>query len=160
LIVAENRQYLGTMPQEYNRSKPDRSRANRQKQKNRRKVRAFVQVIAAFAVALLIISRFAVISEYNYGIRNLKRELQELQKTNERLSLQLAQAQDINWIEEYATTHLGMIYPDNRDIVYIAVEDIQDEDSHFQITEEKPEGRLVTDGWIAALIGKFNTIFH
>lgn len=148
------------MPQEHNVEKPDRLKAERRKQKNKRKARAFVQVITAFAVALLIISRFAVISEYNYNIRNLKGELQELQKTNERLSLQLAQAQDINWIEEYATKTLGMTYPDNRDIIYVAVENIQDDDSYPQIAEEKTEGKFAADGWIAALVGKVNTIFH
>jgi cell division protein FtsB len=149
------------MPRERHIERPDRTGIQKRKEKVKKKLKAVIRVAIAFAFALLLISRFAVISEYNYNIRQLEKELEELQKTNERLSLQLAQAQDINWIEEYATNKLGMVYPDNRDIVFVAVEESQhDEEATIETAEKKSEGKYSTDGWVAVLIGKFNSIFR
>jgi hypothetical protein len=106
------------------------------------------------AVGILVISRFVIISEYNYNIRNLERELEELRKENERLELQHAQVMDINELEDYALHQLGMVYPDNRDIIYVAVQGTAEQVLVAEADENKsPEG-MAAGGWFAAAAGK------
>ena len=86
MIVANEKQYYQVVPD--GQQKPGKSprKSARNKAANIRKRKALTRVCVALAVGILVISRFAVISEYNYNIRMLERELEELQKANERLN--------------------------------------------------------------------------
>jgi cell division protein FtsL len=160
LIVAKERQYYQTIPDIQQQPNIGAKKTARRNNVSLRKRKALVRVFFVLAVGILVISPFAVISECNYNIRMLERELQELQMANERLQLQHAQAMDINYLEDYALHQLGMVYPDNRDIVYVAVKDTGNE---ILAAEQQDEGRAADsgwDGWFAVLVGKASSMFN
>lgn len=159
MIVAEKRQYQQVYTQRQYTEKDDSLQAQKWRKRARSRARAVIRVAIAFAVAVLLISRFAIISEYNFAIGRLEKELQELKKVNERLGLMEAQAQDIDYIEEYAIKHLGMVYPDNRDIIFVAVEDVPSVDTEGQDVMAHEDETYANKGWVAAAVGRFNSIF-
>lgn len=157
MIVAERRQYYD-VPVKKQPSKMENRHIK--KTKKRKKARALLWVCLALSIAMLIISRFAVISEYTHSIRSLETELEELAKANGRLELQIAQAQDINSIEQYAQSQLGMYYPESRDIVYVAVERNVGDSLVAETENEETEGGYSARGWLAVLVGRISNIFN
>lgn len=153
MIVAERKEYYNFPRKEVYRDKKNLIKDKTKKARARERVKVIGKAGLAFLIAFTIILRFSVISEYSFRINRLSRELGQLQKINERLHLQLAAVQDIGQIEEYAREKLGMVYPDNSDIIYVAVNGVPEE------TEiEKPvKDGLGIRGWIAALIGSIDT---
>jgi len=150
LIIAESK-----AAQEYYQPKKKNAVIKGQKSRNRGKLRAILKLGIVLIIGVIIISRFAIISEYSYRINRLESEFGELRKVNERLHLQLAQAQDITLVEEYARDRLGMVYPENTDIVYVAVDRIDEEVAAVQQINEEKYG---IKGWVAVLAGKMCAI--
>lgn len=159
MIVAEKRQYYGTLNEEQYNQNTRPGRPVRQKNQYAKKRRALARVCAVSALAIMVISGFAAISECNYDIRAMEMELEELKKANERLQLQHAQAMDINWIEEHAINQLDMVYPDNKDIVYVAVQGRSDGTSLAAAEDENSQSVFAADGWFTVLAGKVNKVF-
>jgi cell division protein FtsB len=158
LIVARKMQYYQSIPEKQQKPNIGYGKQARRRTVNIRKRKALTRVCVAMAVGLLVISRFVIISEYNYNIRNLERELEELRKENERLELQHARVMDINELEDYALHQLGMVYPDNRDIIYVAVQGAEEQALIAEMDEnEGPEG-MAARGWFAAAAGKVFSI--
>ncbi len=158
MIVARKMQYYQSIPEKQQKPNIGYGKQARRRTVNIRKRKALTRVCVAMAVGLLVISRFVIISEYNYNIRNMERELEELRKENERLELQHARVMDINVLEDYALHQLGMVYPDNRDIIYVAVQDTEEQVLIAETDENKsPEG-MAAGGWFAAAAGKVFSI--
>lgn len=160
MVVASQRQYSQTAPEEWQKPNTGPKEITRKKGIIKRKRKALTRVCIALAIGILVISRFAVISEHNYNIRNMEKELEALQKVNERLQLQHARIMDINWLEDHALHQLGMVYPENRDIVYVAVEKNDD----IPLFADKPEDAKkagFSDGrWFAFLTSIANKVFN
>ena len=151
-------QYYQAVPERQQKPNTGYKKPSQRRTVNIRKRKALTRVCVAMAVGLLVISRFVIISEYNYNIRNLERELEELRKENERLELQHARVMDINVLEDYALHQLGMVYPDNRDIIYVAVQGTAEQVLIAETDENKsPEG-MAASGWFAAAAGKVFSI--
>ena len=89
----------------------------------------------------------------------LEKELGELRKVNERLQLQHAEVMDINWLEDHALHQLGMIYPESRDIVYVAVESTGEGPLLAETEDTKIKSGLSGDGWFALLAGMVGRVF-
>ncbi len=154
MIVARKMQYYQSIPEKQQKPNIGYGKQARRRTVNIRKRKALTRVCVAMAVGLLVISRFVIISEYNYNIRNMERELEELRKENERLELQHVQVMDINELADYALHQLGMVYPDNRDIIYVAVQGTAEQVLIAETDENKsPEG-MAAGGWFAAAAGK------
>jgi cell division protein FtsB len=158
LLVAKKMQYYQAVPEKQQKPNIGYGKTDRRKTVNIRKRKALTRVCVAMAVGILVISRFAIISEYNYNIRNLERELEELRRENERLELQHAQAMDINGLEDYALHQLGMVYPDNRDIIYVAVQGTEEQALIAAADENEGREGFAAGGWFAAAAGKVLSI--
>jgi cell division protein FtsB len=158
LIVARKMQYYHAVPERQQKPNTGYKKPSQRRTVNIRKRKALTRVCVAMAVGILVISRFVIISEYNYNIRNLERELEELRKENERLELQHAQVMDINALEDYALHQLGMVYPDNRDIIYVAVQDTEEQVLIAETDENKTREGMAAGGWFAAAAGKVFSI--
>lgn len=160
MVVAKQKQYYQNMPDRRQNKDSGLKRAARDKGGIMSKRRAVVRVILAFAIGILTISRFAIISEYNYNIRNMEKELGELFRVNERLQIQHARVMDINWIEDHALHRLGMIYPESRDIVYVAVEKEGGMPLIADIPEEEKRNAFYDGDLFAFLISVTSRIFQ
>ncbi|MGI6703056.1 MAG: hypothetical protein ACOX42_03350 [Clostridia bacterium] len=159
MIVARQQQYYQTIPEIQQKPNTGPKKPIRRKNVKVIKRKALTRVCVALAVGILVISRFVVISEYNYSIRMLEKELGELRKVNERLQLQHAEVMDINWLEDHALHQLGMIYPESRDIVYVAVESTGEGPLLAETEDTKIKSGLSGDGWFALLAGMVGRVF-
>ena len=78
--------------------------------------------VSAFAVALTIVCRYAMINNMNMENIRLKKELDDINNTNAQLKLAAERKVNLSEIEEYAKNNLGFQKPQNYQIEYINVD--------------------------------------
>ncbi len=61
------------------------------------------------AVLMFVVYSHSVVNEISYDINGLETEIANYKLENERLSIELEQKNDLKYIEEVATTKLGMV---------------------------------------------------
>ncbi len=76
-----------------------------------------------FATSLFILYRYAKITEANLEITRLEKEVEELQKIKLNLEGELESLKSTTTISEVAKNNLGMIFPEDGQVVYISVND-------------------------------------
>ena len=97
--------------------------------KKKKKVRAINKrmyitiAIIIFASNLLILYRYAKITEANMEISRLENQIIELEQTKQDLEGKLEGVKSTTMISEEAKNSLGMIYPQDGQVVYVAVDD-------------------------------------
>ncbi len=84
-------------------------------------VKPFLMICFGFAVAALLITRYANIASANSNIIALEKELKEERRITETLNVKLAQSGDLAAIQETAKNRLGMNYPAADQTVYLDV---------------------------------------
>ena len=91
--------------------------------KNRRKALVYCAIVVLlFAVASLVVSGYAAISEVNLDNLTLQAQADELALEIEKKSVELASNTDLVSIQSVAKEKLNMDFPDNSQIKYIQVE--------------------------------------
>lgn len=85
------------------------------------KVKTVFMTLLVFAMGLMIISRYALITETNYKIEGMKETYNTLKNENSVLKVQLERETDLSQIKELAETKLGMRKPVREQIVYVKV---------------------------------------
>ncbi len=158
MIVARQKQYYQSVPGEEQKPEIRKRKPTREKRVVIRRRRALTRVCVILAIGILVISRFAVISEHTFRIRNMERELEELYRVNERLQLRHAQAMDVGRLEDYALHRLGMYYPDNREIVYVAVEGKEKTPLYAEEAREAQKAGVFDNRWFAFLTSRVSRI--
>lgn len=83
----------------------------------------FSIAIISFITCLFILSGYAKITEARLEITKLEKEVVELNKIKANLEGDLESYKSTTKISEEAVNSLGMIYPEEGQIVYVAVED-------------------------------------
>lgn len=114
MVVAQQKVY------EY-QEMPDIQHRPRTRAKKRNRIKPLLMVAFMFLVFSALIARYVNISEANYELAAMKKELAQLQKTNDELKLQLTLANNIDNIERIASTKLHMHYPDPSQTVYVHI---------------------------------------
>ncbi|OPL07990.1 MAG: hypothetical protein AVO33_02640 [delta proteobacterium ML8_F1] len=76
-------------------------------------------ILVIFGAMAMLLYRYAEINEIKYSNFELKKEIQSLNVAVEELKYQLDSASNLKTIEHYATTQLGMQYPQPHQVVYI-----------------------------------------
>lgn len=93
-----------------------------------------------FISSLFVLSRYANITQERYEITKLQGHLNELQLEKTELEANLESLKSTTAISEKAQMNLGMVYPDEDQVVYIAVnennENTQDDTSLAQRIKE------------------------
>lgn len=102
---------------------PEQQPKQQLKTKKRRKNRAkpIAVIIMLFLVFSALVAGHVHIINANNELLSMKKELSELQKTNEELKTELTMAENIQNIESTAIAELGMHYPDPSQNVYISI---------------------------------------
>jgi len=85
------------------------------------KLRAVCFVLVIFASCLVLMYRFALITELNYNINKLEKEYNLIRNENSRLKLAIEKDMDLNKVKKIAEERLGMQKPDKYQMVYINV---------------------------------------
>ena len=78
--------------------------------------------VTAFAFALTIVCRYAMINNMNMENIKLKKELENINNANAQLQLAAEKQVNLSEIEEYAKVNLGFQKPQNYQIEYINVD--------------------------------------
>ena len=97
------------------------------KQKNRRKSMQKLSVMSilmvALAISMVVLFKYASITSVRQEITKIEREKLDLEKTKMNLIADLEGIKTSSKISEDAMFKLGMIYPEEGQIIYISVED-------------------------------------
>ena len=91
--------------------------------KNNRKVKlkSVLVIITMLAAALVVMFRYAIITEISYEINQKEAKYYNLRNENAMLKVQIETETNLTDIKEIAETRLGMQTPDKSQIVYIKV---------------------------------------
>lgn len=85
------------------------------------KFRLIMSLIVVFAAGLIVMYRFAVITQLNYNIARSERAYNDLVGENSRLRVEIENNTDLAKIKEVAEQKLGMSEPDKSQMVTIRV---------------------------------------
>ncbi len=94
--------------------------------------------IILFITSLFILIRYAKITEARLEITRLENQVAELKKEKLDLEANLEALKSTTMISEIATNNLGMVYPDEGQIVYISV----DKNSEMDFVENNMTEKL------------------
>ncbi len=91
--------------------------------KNNRKVKLklVLSILAVLIAGLMVVYRFAAITQLSYKINQSEKTYNELRNENSILKVQIETKTDLAEIKETAEIRLGMQVPDKSQIVYIKV---------------------------------------
>ncbi|MDX9918134.1 MAG: septum formation initiator family protein [Gudongella sp.] len=93
--------------------------------------------VAVFITSLFILNGYAKITSVRQEITNLEKEVDQLSKIRQELEGNLESLKNTAVVAEQAKAYLGMVYPEEGQITYIAVNASTYEDTyHFSIAEK------------------------
>ena len=122
------------------------------KARKRKRFKAMMSIFAVFAVAFVIVFRYAYIAEMNDSLNEIKNNYQEINRENNMMQIEIDKNINLTKVEEIATTKLGMQKPQKHQIVYVNVvgddKVIAKSADKKQATAEQP----VNNGFFAAII--------
>ena len=104
-------------------------------------------ITVGFLVLLVISYRYAIINSSFAEKEALKSKLEEMQKLNQQLKVNIEQGMNINNIEQEAKERLGMQKLDNNQKVYINLDKSDYVESSIDATEEEK-----VDSWWSKLL--------
>lgn len=113
MVVAQREFYEEQMPQRQIKPQP--------KAKKRNRLKPILVVMLMFIIFSALVSRHVQIVNANYELLNMKKELTQLQKANDDLTLRLTMANNIDNVEKVASTKLHMHYPESSQTVYLHI---------------------------------------
>lgn len=97
-------------------------KAKKQYKNNRSaKLKLILSILAVFAVGLLIVYRFALITQMSYNINKSEKIYNSIRNENSLIRIQVEKNTDLTGIKETAETRLDMHKPDKSQIVYVRV---------------------------------------
>ncbi|SDK40285.1 cell division protein FtsL [Natronincola ferrireducens] len=123
-MVVAKRKYDYLEPQEQQQQKP----IQRQKpKKNYRfeKIMMGFGIITVLSISLVLLIRFATITEAKHRIHHLHNQLEQLETQKEHLRVEVERVSKSRWIEREAKDRLNMQYPLPEQIIYISVDPIE-----------------------------------
>lgn len=112
--------------------------------------KVFSRVAFIFAMCCVLLYRNAVILESNDKITKLKSELAAAESSKQAVQAKIDKGLELGKLENYAKTNLGMVYPDNSQILYIDMQlgngaqtDAQEEQKKSELALKGTPGALV-----------------
>lgn len=91
------------------------------KARKRKRFKTVMCILGCFAIAFLIVMRYAYIAEKNDSLNEMMTSYQEISSENNMLQIEIDQNINLTKVEEIATTKLGMQKPQKHQIVYVNV---------------------------------------
>jgi cell division protein FtsL len=85
------------------------------------KRKAVLIVAVIFAACIVIMYRYALITEMNYNISNMEKTYNELRNENSRLKISIEKDMDLERVRKIAAEKLEMQEPDRYQVVHIYV---------------------------------------
>lgn len=117
MVVAE-REYTRPLHQE-RRHTPYRRKNQHRKNRKLKKGHYIVLLILIGITIIFILSRFSIITEKQYRVEKLRKEIETIEIENERLRVEIANLNSISRIEKIAQSKLNMKKPNSYQIIYL-----------------------------------------
>lgn len=117
MVVAE-REYTRPLHQE-RRHTPYRKRSQQRKTRKLKKGHYILLLVFIGITILFILSRFATITEKQYKVEKLRKEIETMEAENERLRVEIANLKSMSRIEKIAQSKLNMKKPNSYQIIYL-----------------------------------------
>jgi len=95
----------------------------RRKNNSLLKVKFFGLALLTLFICLGVLFGYAQITQVKMEVSKLDKEIVELKKHKVDISLELERIKDSGWIEKEAEDRLGMIYPEDEQVIYLSVLD-------------------------------------
>ena len=120
------------------------------------KVRIILSIFLVFAMFIVVMLRYAQISQLNYESNIMKSEYTKLQNENQLLLIDIQNAMDLKNIRQIAETKLDMHKPDKSQIVYVSV---PKKDVTITANKEQPKLTVLFNG-IHKSVSKFLNMLY
>lgn len=142
MLVAQRQEYQElyyppVVEQEVSRPKPRSKSVPQTKAKPRKKFLHLAMIAIGFGICAFTIARYAMIAQNQQEILELEKALEQQQSIQEYMKLELAARGDLKRIEEYAKNELEMDYPEDEQILFVELPDI--DSGHMADTSIHPE---------------------
>ena len=108
-------------PEVKREEKPQIKKQRRPKNNLKLKVKMMSIIVIVGVFSFLTLLRFASIVNLQSEIRNVKKEIVEIQKENENIRVQIAKQNNLKKIEELAVSQYKMVEPKLDSILYVDV---------------------------------------
>ncbi|MBC7765082.1 MAG: hypothetical protein H7Y41_01260 [Hyphomonadaceae bacterium] len=112
------------------------NRVGKIKAAKRQRMMKICSLLFFFAIAFVVVFRFAAIGEMNSKIAHQKKEIASLERGIQQARVQMEYAVDLKKVEEYAKNTLGMQRPEKYQIVRMNLS----QGDHAQVMAKKNDG--------------------
>lgn len=107
------------------------------------KIKVFFYATIILAVCIVVLLRYAYISQLKYDLGTDMNTVEELSQERQRLMLDLEQIKDSGRIEEIAKKELGLQYPTEQQVIYVRVGDVMIEEKNGQLNQPNDKAVLI-----------------
>lgn len=83
------------------------------------KTSTVLSILFIFSLSMILVYRFNIISEKNFQVQTLQKQLDKIQANETKSQIAVEQSTDLNSIEAYAKQKLGMQKPGKNQIIYV-----------------------------------------
>ncbi|AKL95632.1 cell division protein FtsL [Clostridium aceticum] len=81
-----------------------------------------IGVITVLSLSLMLLTRFAAVTEVRHRVNHLNKQLEQLETQKEHLRIEVERVSKSRWIEKEAIERLSMQYPLPEQVLYIHVD--------------------------------------
>lgn len=103
--------------------------------KNKAKLKLMLSVSVVFLMAFITVGRYTAILTLSSDIRDQKQEVQNIQKDNQNVKVELAKLNNTKDIEQEAINKHKMTYPTKENTIFISVAPLKSESPKDKQTE-------------------------
>lgn len=114
------------------------------------KLKGVLAILVIFAASLLLMYRYALITELNYKVSDLENTYNKIKNENSILRVQIENEMSLSKVKEIAEVRLGMQSPDRYQKIYIRVP----KSDITRVAEKYKEEEKGNDNLIASLMNK------
>ncbi|AGB19400.1 septum formation initiator family protein [Thermoanaerobacterium thermosaccharolyticum] len=113
-MVLEKRNYDYDLKPYYEENKSKKPRKNK-------KLKNLMLIVFVGFLSFTVLFRYALIYQKSVALSNMEAKVSEIEKLNQQLEVKIASMTDLQRIENIAKNQLGMVEPENGQIVYMSI---------------------------------------
>ncbi|WP_434630535.1 cell division protein FtsL [Thermoanaerobacterium thermosaccharolyticum] len=113
-MVLEKRNYDYDLKPYYEENKSKKPRKNK-------KLKNLMLIVFVGFLSFTVLFRYALIYQKSVALSNMEAKVSEIEKLNQQLEVKIASMTDLQRIEDIAKNQLGMVEPENGQIVYMSI---------------------------------------
>lgn len=89
--------------------------------KAKKRLGIFLHCSIFMALCIAVLLGYAKVTQLNYEIKKLDREISTMSEESQRIDVVLDQINESEWVSNYANLNLGMVYPEESQVIEIEI---------------------------------------